>query len=89
MQIPVDDVFRSICDEIRRTDWSEADWAEHEADDWFQRPPYTGGFCATEMAFCFGSIVDGSEVWFQLSLADVHEVLAGRQLYLQVRPAEL
>jgi len=55
----------------------------------FQTEHYSGGYDATEAAFCFSHYrEDGSEWWFQLSLDDVARVARGEPVILDERPSE-
>jgi hypothetical protein len=89
MNIQVTDEFRSICSEIVSQGKSDAEWAAIESDDMFQSQNFTGGFDATEMAFCF-SYVDpsGVEYWFQLTHSELLEVAAGRKSSIEARLAD-
>jgi len=42
MQIPIDDEFLTICDEILKEGLSVEQWREIESDDMFQTPHYEG-----------------------------------------------
>jgi len=53
MQIPIDDEFLTLCEQILKEGLSLEEWREIESDDMFQSPHYEGGFDATEDAFCF------------------------------------
>ncbi len=87
--IQLDDEFVGICREIVGRNLSEPEWAEIESDDEFQSVAYRGGFDATEKAFCFSYYdEDSREYWFQLSLAEVHQVAAGALCETAARTAE-
>ena len=74
MRIDVDEDLRRIASEIVGADRSVEDWAETESDDSIQVGAYTGGFDATEMAFCCSRRgASGSELWFRFGLADARE----------------
>ena len=84
-----DGEFRRLCAEIVAEALSETQWAERESDDMFQTEHYSGGYDATEAAFCFSHYrEDGSEWWFQLSLDDVARVARGDPVILDERPSE-
>jgi hypothetical protein len=84
-----DSEFRELCVQIVAEALPEAGWAEREADDTFQTEHYSGGFDATESAFCFSHYRDdGTEWWFQLSLDDVARVADGEAVTLKERPSE-
>jgi hypothetical protein len=86
---PMDDELRSICADIVGRTWSDAEWAAHESDDMFQTPRYCGGYDADEGAFCFSRYdADGSEWWFQMTLADVARVAEGQVITLRLRKPE-
>ena len=88
MKLPVSQEFLGICQQIADTAWTNAEWAEHEADDWFQTDHFDGGYDATERAFCFSCVrPDLSEYRFQLTLVQIDEVLAGRLEELNLMPA--
>ena len=89
MEIPLDAAFMQVAQEIVEANWSEAEWAEREADDWFQVGPYKGGYDATEGAFCFSyHSGDGSEYWFQFTLAEILEITSGRRQAASLRKAQ-
>lgn len=89
MQIPLDEEFRSICHAIVAENRSDEEWAEIEADDYFQEESYTGGYDAIEEAFTFSFYPpEGGELWFQLTLREVERVAAGELHSLEARPAE-
>jgi hypothetical protein len=88
MKLRVSQKFVVICQRIVDTDWTESEWAAHEADDWFQTDHFDGGYDATENAFCFSYVrADLCEYWLQLTLPEVHDVLAGRIQELSARLA--
>ena len=84
-----DGEFRKLCAEIVAQALSETEWAERESDDMFQTDHYSGGYDATESAFCFSHHRDdGSEWWFQLSLGDIGRIARGEPVVLDERPSE-
>ncbi|KAA5540606.1 hypothetical protein [Adhaeribacter rhizoryzae] len=89
VELEVDQEFAAICKQIKEENKSEAEWRLIESDSMFQTENYEGGFDATEMEFCF-SYYDaaGREYWFQLPLAQVQEIAAGKSLKLYLREAE-
>lgn len=89
MQIPLTDELRAIFQQIVDERKTEDQWSEIESDDMFQSSSFDGGFDATERAFCF-SYYDsgGNEFWFQLTLAEIEDVLAGRRTIVEGRAAE-
>ena len=88
MNYKLDSEFINICKSIIAENYTVDDWAEHEADDWFQTAKYCGGFDATEMEFTFSVWIDGEEYWFQISLDDVSLVLSGELMDTEIRLAE-
>jgi hypothetical protein len=67
-----------ICKEILEEGFNEAEWAERESADMFQKDPYCGGFDADEKAFCFSYYEpNGPEYWFQITLEEVAKIHAG------------
>ena len=88
MEIPVDHEFLTLCDEILKQNLSLQKWREIESDDMFQSRRYEGGFDATEDAFCFSYYQpDGDELWFQLELSQIAEVVAGKKTSIEARKA--
>lgn len=85
MNIIVDDDLREICRELLAEGWSEAEWAEREADDWIDTERYAGGFDADEGAFTFSRYSDSDEVWFQFTLAEAEAIVAGTLTELEAR----
>lgn len=62
--------------EISRERKSENEWAMIESDDMFQSVHFTGGFDATEMAFCFEyRHENGERYWFQLTQDEIKSIL--------------
>ena len=88
MIIVVDDELRSVCRDLLSEGWSEAEWAEREADDWIQTERYVGGFDADENAFTFSHYADDDELWFQFTLAEAEAIVAGTLTQLEARRAE-
>ncbi|MGE0328789.1 MAG: hypothetical protein AB7K71_37950 [Polyangiaceae bacterium] len=80
--------FRAIANEVKSTNWTLGEWAEHESDDWFQEGPFLGGFDATEMEFCFSYFSDIGELWFQMPLEQVLKVAAGEDVIVEARRAD-
>ena len=78
-----------ICRAIVAANRTAAEWAEVEADDIFQCGMYSGGYDATEDAFCFSCRCTTGELWFQLSLSEVFEVVQGTRTKVSARPAQL
>ncbi len=89
MQIPITDELRSILKQIFDEQKTADEWAEIESDDMFQSESFDGGFDATEQAFCFSYYDDnGDEFWFQLTLPEIPEILAGTKTVIDGRAAE-
>jgi hypothetical protein len=90
MQIRIDQEFIMLCEQILKEGRSLEEWREFESDDMFQSARYTGGFDAIEDAFCF-SYYDsgGGEFWFQLTPAQISEIVAGNLKAIEVRSAEV
>ncbi|RME56820.1 hypothetical protein D6779_09940 [Candidatus Parcubacteria bacterium] len=84
--IPDEDLI-TICREIVAAGKTEKDWAASESDDMFQRGSYCGGFDADENEFCFETVVDGVEYWFQFSLNDAARIADGEAVTLEAREA--
>ena len=90
MQIQIDHEFLTLCEEILKEGHSLEEWREIESDDMFQSPHYSGGFDATEDAFCFSYYdSDGGELWFQLTLSEMMEAVAGELKSIEARRPEL
>jgi len=86
IQIPIDNEFLTLCEEILQEGYSLEQWREIESDDMFQSPHYSGGFDATEDAFCFSYYdSDESELWFQLTLSEMMEIAAGKLKWIDAR----
>ena len=78
----------SIVREIVESGRTEAEWAENESDDMFQRNRWCGGFDADEAAFTF-SYYDpsGAEFWCQFKLEQAAKILDGSLQELGAVPA--
>jgi hypothetical protein len=89
MSIRIDDELLAIMRSIKQQALSQGKWAEQESDDEFQTNHYCGGYDADEKSFCF-SWYDSNhkEYWFQFSLDEIEEVLAGNINELEGRVAE-
>lgn len=88
MILPVNDDLRGICEEIVREGRTEEEWYEVAAGDWFQTDTVHGGYESPEDGFTFSYYPpDGGELWFQLSLAEVVEVMAGTRTTVECSPA--
>ena len=88
MMLSVEPELKQICVKIVAQRWSEQEWALREADDWFQTERYEGGYDATEEAFCFSYYApDSKEYWFQVTLAEVEDIVAGSVRNVAARPA--
>jgi hypothetical protein len=73
----VDEILISILRLILEEGKSDDEWAEIESDDMFQKEPYVGGYDADEEAFCFSYFSEKSEYWFQVTLAEISEMVNG------------
>src|SRR5882724_1766754 len=82
----IDEEFRAICREIRSQNLTIIRWRQIESDDMFQSKSYCGGFEACDDAFCF-SYYDstGQEFWFQLTLQEVEDGAANREIIIKAR----
>jgi hypothetical protein len=90
MQIQIDHEFLTLCEQILKEDHSLEEWREIESDDMFQTPHYEGGFDATEDAFCFSYYdPDGGELWFQLTLSEMMQAVAGQLKSIEARRPEV
>ena len=89
MQIVPDDALTAICREIIAAGRTESEWAERESSDMFQRGTYCGGFDADEMEFCFDTLIDGTEYWFQFNLQDAARIAVGHAVALEAVEADL
>jgi hypothetical protein len=88
MQIPIDEEFLTLCEQILKEGLSLGEWREIESDDMFQSPHYEGGFDATEDAFCFSYFdANDGELWFQLTLSEIMEAVAGKIKSIEARRA--
>ena len=86
MQIQIDHEFLTLCEQILKEGHSLEEWREIESDDMFQSAHYLGGFDATEDAFCFSYYdSDGGELWFQLTLSEIMEAVAGELKSIEAR----
>lgn len=90
MKITISYELMNIFREILKENKTLGEWAEIEADDMFMSENYSGGFDATERAFCF-SYYDksGSEYWFQLTLDELGQIIASGGGEIKMRLADL
>lgn len=87
MTITLTPELLTIFEQILQEDRSEYEWSLIESDDMFQSENYSGGFDATEMAFCFSYFDHNrSEYWFQLDLREVRAAVIANGLSIQARP---
>ncbi len=88
MKLKLDEEMRQHLKAIDLEAKNEREWAEIEADDWFQSESYCGGFDAEEMAFTF-SFYDrsGKEFWFQFPLQVVQKALNSKEFFFDLRSA--
>jgi len=76
-----------IFDHIVKESKSAEEWAEIEADDWFQTKNISGGFDATENAFTFSIFHNDTEYWLQITLDKITEYYAGKVITLDLQPS--
>jgi hypothetical protein len=89
MKIELTNELKTICNKIVETKLTELEWADHESDDWYQSSTYAGGYDADEKAFCFSYYKkDGTEYWFQFTLAEAHDIANDQMVHLFSRSAE-
>ncbi len=88
MKLKVTPEMASICSQIAAQNYSVAEWAAIESDDWVQSECLEGGFDADEMAFCFSYRADSAEYWFQLTLEEVQQVAHGAMIQIDARPSD-
>lgn len=87
--IEVDEDLVEIARQIVGAGKSEADWAELEADDYFQIRRWCGGFDADENAFTFSYYAtDGVEYWYQFDLKEAERIADGSIRTLKAELAE-
>lgn len=89
MYLELDEEFREICKKIVTMNKSITEWREIESPDYFQTSSYSGGFDATEDAFCFSYYKDKEEFWFQLTLEEIQQIIEKKFHRLNLRKAEL
>lgn len=89
MEIPIQEELKNICRTILGEGKSEEEWSDIESDDMFHQGSYSGGFDATERAFCF-SFRDksGIEHWFQFTLSEAERIASGQSVRIEGRLAE-
>lgn len=85
MTLLPDGRLRSVCRDIARRSWTEAEWGDRSTDGMFQLSDFGGGFDAAKGAFCLATYVDGVEHWFEFSLADAVRIAAGEPVAVQTR----
>lgn len=88
MEFRFDEQFRSICQQILSENRDLDEWSELESDDMFQQGSYVGGFDADEREFCFSVYRENGEFWFQLSLEQIRQIVAGTVEVVDIRPGE-
>ena len=88
-QIEVDRELMSVCREIAEKGWDEQEWLLHDASDFFQAGDVCCGYDAKERDFTFSKYQsNGEELWFQLSLQQIHEILKGEMKSIPAAIAE-
>ena len=85
MNILISKELLQIFELIRSEAKSAIEWAEIESDDQFQTENFVGGFDATENEFCFSCFYQDKELWFQLGLKEIHEILDGGLFLIRTR----
>lgn len=89
MEIAVTDEFLKICSEILSEEKTAEEWKEVESDDMFQTQSFSGGYDATESAFCFSYFDEkNEEFWFQLTFDEISEILKKQKRSISIWPAE-
>jgi len=84
-QLEVDDEFIKICKLIEIDRKTDDEWSKIESSDMFQSEKYCGGYESIEQEFCFSYFApEGREWWFQVSIEDVHKIVAGELRYLDL-----
>ena len=78
-------IFKAILDENK----SLEERTQVESDDMFESEHFSGGFDATEQAFCFSLYHDEKEYWFQLALDEVQTVSDETSGEIEVRQADV
>tara|TARA_R110002095_G_scaffold122637_1_gene106530 strand:- start:369 stop:635 length:267 start_codon:yes stop_codon:yes gene_type:complete len=79
MKIKINAELFSIFKEIIKENKSEAQWSEIESSDMYQDENFSGGFDATENAFCFSYYDrDREEYWFQVTLDETKKIIDGQ-----------
>ena len=63
-----------ICKNILEQYKNSSQWDLEESDDCFQTENFTGGWDATEQAFCFSYYENDNEYWFQVNLSQVEQI---------------
>jgi hypothetical protein len=76
----------AICREIVSRGLTDAEWSDQESCDAFQSEHLSGGYEASELAFCFSLYLpSGEERWISLSLYEAEQVAAGSSVELHLR----
>jgi len=88
MNLKITDEFVQICRAIVNASKTIEEWCEIESDDMFQLGDYCGGYDADEQGFCFEVIIDGVELWFQLSLEQAALIAEGKDIIIETHKAE-
>jgi hypothetical protein len=88
VQIPISNELLTLLRSILEENKSVDEWKAIESDDMFQSENYSGGFDATENAFCFSFYEkNGAEYWFQLSFDDIQRIVESEKGEVDMRPA--
>ena len=87
--LPIDSELLKLLIAIADEQKTEDEWKELESSDMFQSIHYVGGYDSIESAFTFSYFTpDKKEYWFQLNLAEIHEVITKKITGIEIRPAE-
>ena len=90
MHIEINEELLKILCDINNENKSLTQWREIESDDMFSSEHFVGGFDATEDAFCFSYYdADNNEYWFQLTLAEINDIINHEKNSIFIRKADL
>ena len=88
MTLPIPNDLVLVCQQIIRENKSDDQWSEIESGDMFQQGSIHGGYEALERAFCFSYYAPtGEELWFQITLPEVEQIVNGQKQSVEARPA--
>ena len=87
--LQIGEEFKNLCAGIIAEQRDVNEWSLLESDDMFQSEHFVGGFDTEEAAFCFSYYSsEGTEHWFQITLAQVELIVLGNLTSVDTRPAE-